>query len=79
VPGATEGTVVLCEQLGSEQHVHVRMGKYTVIARVAATADFQLQQTVFVTFAVETLCLFDEETTSALRVIEHRHDAAHVG
>jgi multiple sugar transport system ATP-binding protein len=67
VPGATEGTVVLCEQLGSEQHVHVRTGKYTVVARVAATADFQLQQTVFVTFAVETLCLFDKATTSALR------------
>jgi multiple sugar transport system ATP-binding protein len=66
VPGGTEGTVVLCEQLGSEQHVHVRMGKYTVVARVAATADFRLQQTVFVTFAVEALCLFDKATTSAL-------------
>lgn len=65
-PGATEGEVVLCEQLGSEQHVHVRMGKHLVIARVAPNVDFRLQQAVFVTFAVETLCLFDRATATAL-------------
>jgi multiple sugar transport system ATP-binding protein len=67
VPGATECVVVLCEQLGFEQHVHVRMGKYVVVARVAAAADFRLQQAVFVSFAAETLSLFDKATTVALR------------
>jgi ABC-type sugar transport system ATPase subunit len=64
--GSAEGVVVLCEQLGSEQHVHVRMGKHLVVARVAATADFRLQQAVFVTFSVEALCLFEKTTSIAL-------------
>jgi ABC-type sugar transport system ATPase subunit len=65
-PGAAQGEVVLCEQLGSEQHVHVRMGKNVLVARVAPNIGFRLQQPVFVTFSVETLCLFDRATATAL-------------
>jgi hypothetical protein len=42
------------------------MGKHLVVARVAATADFRLQQAVFVTFSVEALCLFEKTTSIAL-------------
>jgi multiple sugar transport system ATP-binding protein len=64
--GCTEGEVVLAEQLGSEQHVHVRIGKHRVVARVAANARFPVQETVYVSFAEESLCLFDKATTTAL-------------
>jgi multiple sugar transport system ATP-binding protein len=64
-PGATQGEVVLCEQLGSEQHVHVRVGKNVLVARVAPNIGYRIQQPVFVTFSVETLCLFDRATATA--------------
>jgi multiple sugar transport system ATP-binding protein len=63
--GSTQGTVVLAEQLGSEQHVHVRMGRNMVVARVAANADFRVQDAVSVTFSAESLCLFDKATATA--------------
>jgi ABC-type sugar transport system ATPase subunit len=65
-PGATQGEVVLCEQLGSEQHVHVRVGKNVLVARVAPDIGFAIQQAVYVTLAMETLCLFDRATATAL-------------
>jgi multiple sugar transport system ATP-binding protein len=66
-PGATQGVVLLAEQLGSEQHVHVRMGKNMVVARVPPNADFRVQDVVHVSFAAESLCLFDKATATALR------------
>lgn len=66
VPGATEGEVILCEQLGSEQHVHVRTGQNIVIARVVPNMVFRLQQKMFVTFSMESLCVFDRKTASVL-------------
>ena len=65
-PGAAQGEVVLCEQLGSEQHVHVRVGKNVLVARVAPNIGFRIQQPVFVTLSVETLCLFDRANATAL-------------
>ncbi|MES2787059.1 MAG: ABC transporter ATP-binding protein [Pseudomonadota bacterium] len=66
VPGAAEGEVVLCEQLGSEQHVHIRTGSNSVIARVAPSLVLRLHQKVFVTFAQEALCVFDRASADAL-------------
>lgn len=65
-PGSIEGAVVLTEQLGSEQHVHVRMGKNTVVARVPPNAGYRIHDKVFVNFAADSLCLFDRSTQTAL-------------
>ena len=66
VPGATDGEVMLCEQLGAEQHVHVRVGQNVVVARFAPNVLFRLKQKVFVTFSAESLCVFDRKTATAL-------------
>jgi multiple sugar transport system ATP-binding protein len=65
-PGSTQGKVVLCEQLGSEQHVHVRIGKDVLIARVAPSVSFRLHQVVFATFQAGTLRLFDRANATAM-------------
>jgi ABC-type sugar transport system ATPase subunit len=65
-PGCVEAVVVLAEQLGAEQHVHVRVGENTVVARVAPDADLRIHDVVFVTLAADSLCLFDRATETAL-------------
>jgi multiple sugar transport system ATP-binding protein len=65
-PGSTQGEVVLCEQLGSEQHVHVRVGNNVLIARVGPSLDFRLQQPVFASFQAGALRLFDRANATAM-------------
>jgi multiple sugar transport system ATP-binding protein len=65
-PGAMKGEVILCEQLGSEQHIHVRVGYNVLVAREAPTARFALQQAVFMTFAPDAIRLFNGKTGMAL-------------
>ncbi|WP_375459708.1 ABC transporter ATP-binding protein [uncultured Enterovirga sp.] len=77
--GMADGTVILCEQLGSEQHVHVRMGEHMIVARAPPTAGYQLQDTIFVSFPGEALRIFDRATGRSLAPLSDLEGAEHGG
>jgi multiple sugar transport system ATP-binding protein len=63
-----EATVELVEPLGSETHLHLRLGECRLVSRVAGSGHWTPGQPVFLTVSLEPLLLFDPETPTASTV-----------